>query len=107
MFNLNIQMDELKSLIKSLIEEIIIAKQGEIVVKNEDEDEDEDEIVEVEDEIVEDEIVEDDVEIVEVVKCYTIKFDKSIDCDCGSNFNQKNIQRHFRSGKHIKWLENL
>ena len=98
MFKVNFQMDELKSLIKSLIEEIIIAKQGEIVVKNEDEDEDE--IVEKD---VEDEIVED--EIVEIVKCYSIKFDKSIDCDCGSNFNQKNIQRHFRSGKHIKWLE--
>ena len=107
MFKVNFQMDELKSLIKSLIEEIIIAKQGEIVVKNEDEDEDEIVEKDVEDEIVEDEIVEDEDEIVEIVKCYSIKFDKSIDCDCGSNFNQKNIQRHFRSGKHIKWLENL
>lgn len=51
------------------------------------------------------EIKEEVPEIINENKCYTIKSDGSVECQCGSSMEAKNINRHLKTGKHLKWIQ--
>jgi len=38
-------------------------------------------------------------------KCYVVRTDGSIDCNCGSNMELKNLNRHIKTAKHLNWLK--
>jgi serine phosphatase RsbU (regulator of sigma subunit) len=53
----------------------------------------------------EEEEVKEEPKVEDLPKCYTTKPDGSVECQCGSSMEAKNINRHFKTGKHLKWIQ--